>query len=442
MGALDQIVNIQISQQTAAVPQEGFGVPLIMGPSDRFSDIVRYYTDPADMLTDGFLTSDPEYVRCVEAFDQDLQPTQVGIGKYTAAVAQVETITPNVSSQAIQHYIITINGVPYDFTSDSSPTAAEVVAGLIALINADMNCPFTGVGTTTLVLTAKQAGNGGTFVLSSNLAGVTTTANHGIVTDIVALQAVSDIWYGLSICSVLAADLEQVAAYIETQLKIFIGVTGDAPVKDPSSTTDVGYILKGKAFKRTALIYSANPHSGLEASWLGGVLPTTPGSSTWKFKGARGVTPDKFSQGDRNALIGQPGTPGKNVNIFETVGGQNIFEEGFMCGGQFIDITVGIDWLKSTMQNNVFALLVQNEKIPYTDIGAAIIENAVRQTLKQGDDDTGSGLIDHTSIVVSAAPVLSQPTADRANRIYRGINWSCRLAGAFHFIVIKGVVTV
>jgi len=442
MGAIDQIVNIQISQQTAAVPQEGFGVPLIMGPSNRFSDLVRYYTDPADMLADGFLTSDPEYVKCVEAFEQDLQPTQVGIGKYSAAVAQVETITPDVSSQTVQVYSITINGVAYAFTSDSSPTAAEVVAGLIALINADANCAFAATGTTILVLTAKQAGAGGTFVLTSNLNGVQTTANHGIVTDIVALQAVSDIWYGLAICSALASDIEQVASYIETQLKIFIAVTGDAAVKNPSSTTDVGAILMGKSYKRTALVYTANPRSGLEASWLGGVLPTTPGSSTWKFKGAKGITTDKFSQSDRNALIGQPGVPGKNVNIFETVGGQNIFEEGFMCGGQFIDITVGIDWLKSTMQNNVFSLLVQNEKIPYTDIGAAIIENAVRQTLKQGDDDTGSGLIDHTSIVVSAAPVLSQPTADRANRIYRGINWSCRLAGAFHFIVIKGVVTV
>jgi hypothetical protein len=44
-----------------------------------------------------------------------------------------------------------------------------------------------------------------------------------------------------------------------------------------------------------------------------------------------------------------------------------------MVSGRYIDITVGIDWFTATLQTNVFALLVSNPKIPYTDQGAAVV---------------------------------------------------------------------
>lgn len=440
MSQLDQIVNINISQQTKAVPQKGFGIPVFMGSSNRFVDAIRYYTDTASMIADGFLISDPEYVRAAEAFEQELSPVQVGIGKYTAPVLQIDTLSFTAVNTHL--YTITINGVDYSYTSDGSATVSEIVAGLLAAVNADTNSPAVATGSTTLILTAKVAGSGfTTTTLDVNISIVHTQANHSIVNDIVTMQAASDIWYGLGISSNLAADIEQVAAYIETQKKIFLAVTGDAGVPTTSST-DVGSILKGKGYNRSGLIYSATPTTGLEGAWMGGVLPTTPGAATWKFKTAVGIGPDSFSQTQRNILIGLPGIPGKNVNIYENVGGVNIFEEGFMASGQFIDITIGLDWLESTMQTNVFTVLVNALKIPYTDIGASMIENAIRQTLKQGDDLTGTGLLDHNSFSVTVPPVLSVPQSDRANRILPDIKFSARLAGAFHFIQINGTVSV
>lgn len=439
--SLDQIVNITISQQTAAVPQAGFGIELIMGSSNRFVELVRYYTDPSAMLADGFLISDPEYVRAVEAFSQALQPEQVGVGKYTSPITQIDTITPTAVNTHI--YKVTIDGVDYSYTSDGSATISEIVIGLSALINADTSRHANASGSFTLILTGLNPGAGFTTSINAdvNLALVNTTANHSIVSDIVSLQNISDIWYGLSISSNLKSDIAQVAAYIETQLKIFLGVSQDADVPT-AATDDIGSVLKSKSYKRTGLIYSANGTNGLEAAWMGGVLPTVPGSATWKFKTAVGISPDKFNQTQRNILIGQPGIPGKNVNIFETVGGQNIFEEGFMAGGQFIDITIGIDWLHSTMQAAIFTQLVSSLKIPYTDIGASVIENVIRQVLKQADDRSGTGLIDSTSITVTIPKVLDEAQADRANRVFKNIKFSCRLAGAFHFIRINGLVTV
>lgn len=348
MGALDQIVDINITQLTRAVPQEGFGIPLIVGPNAPFSERIKYYADAADMLDDGFDVADPEYIYAQKAFSQSLRPDLVGIGRRT-----------HLSSA-------------------------------------------------------------------------------GIATDLVDIQNESDSWYGVTITDNDDATILAAAAQIETMKKILVVASSSSHIPTASSD-DVMTTLKGLDYKRTALIYTEDKTDGKEAAWLGGQLPQVPGSSTWKFKQLTGTTPDDFTSSQRVILIGTPGSNGKNANIYEIVGGVPITEEGWMAGGQFIDITVGLDWLESRMQTNIYAVLVNAPKIPYTDRGAAIIENEVRKTLLEG---AANGLIDGSSIEVTAEPVLDQNSNDRANRIYPGINFTCRLAGAFHYVVINGIVTV
>lgn len=446
--ALDQIVNIVITQDTTAVPQAGFGIPLIVGPKGfSNSDVIRYYTSPQEMLADGFTTSDIEYTYAVEAFEQALSPVQVGIGKRTPAMKQVDTLNVLVANNSTL-YSVSLDGVPYDYTSDGSATPAEIVTGLAALINADPAAPAVATDTGPLVLTAKAFGRG--FATVNNCPGtslVNTTANNGIATDLAAIlnDPNGNLWYGMALCSNQVSDIEQAAAFIETVKKIYIAASGDAAV-DTASTTDVASVLQGKGYKRTALWFSPGSYNlGGDAAWLGGQLPQTPGASTWKFKPMVGITPDFFTGNSRNRLIGAPGVSnGKGCNIYENVGGANITQNGIMVGGQFIDITVGIDWLESTMQTNIYALLVNAPKIPYTDKGVSIIENAVLQTLKQGSDDGGTGLLDSTSIVVTTIPVLDVPSNTRAQRILPSgsVKFSARLTGAFHNVIVNGLIAV
>lgn len=437
MGALDQIVNVSISQQTQAVPQISFSIPLIMGNSNRFVELIRYYTDPSGMLTDGFLVSDPEYVHALEAFEQELRPTQVGIGKYTSSVAQADHVTVNLVADSTL-YTMTVDGVVFTINSGIGATANSILLQLKAAIDAALGPYVVTVVTTTLTIAASVPGVAFTLTVSSDLTHTTFTANHSIASDIAALQLVSDLWYGLVIVSKATGDIEQVAAYIESQLKIFGAASSDAGILT-SSVTDVASVLKGKHYKRTWLLFSGTPATGPDAAWMGGQLPQVPGASTWKFKDLVGITPDVFTPTQRTNAIGTSTVPGKNANIYETVGGVPITEEGFMVGGQFIDITIGIDWLVSTMKTNVFSILVNVPKVPYTDQGVTLIENAIRQTLLQG---VVNGLIDGSSIVVTTPSVLSVPANTRAQRISPTITFQCRLAGAFHFVVIQGVVTV
>jgi len=348
MAAIDQIVQVQISQQTQAVPQAGFGIPLIIGTSNRIgSDYIRYYSSTAGMLTDGFLTSDPEYIYAQKAFSQALSPELVGIGKRTGGA--MATDLQNIINQ-------------------------------------------------------------------------------------------NNLWYGLVLTDNSDADILAAAAFIETVKKIMVVASSDAAIPT-NSGVDLASQLKGFGYKRSALMYSATQASlGMDAAWVGGLLPTVPGSVTWKFKQLVGISPDTFTDTARTYCIGVPGVPGKNVNIYETVGGVNITEEGTMAGGQFIDQTIGIDWLESTLQTNVFSNLVNLPKVPYTDQGVSVIEAAVRAALLEG---IKNDLIDGASPFTVTAPlVLDVPVNDRAERLLPDVKFSCRLAGALHFVQINGVVTV
>ena len=104
----------------------------------------------------------------------------------SSANVTITLVTANVPKGI---YTETINGTPYAFTSDGTPTAAEVVTGLTALINADGTCPSTASGTTTLILTGKVSGNSWTYSGSTNLTQADSTAFPVATTIVTALKS-------------------------------------------------------------------------------------------------------------------------------------------------------------------------------------------------------------------------------------------------------------
>ena len=71
----------------------------------------------------------------------------------------------------------------------------------------------------------------------------------------------------------------------------------------------------------------------------------------------------------------------KNANIYETIAGVNITREGTVAEPEFIDVIHGVDWLTARIQERVYAALVNQPKIPYTNAGIAAIESLVREQL-------------------------------------------------------------
>jgi hypothetical protein len=92
------------------------------------------------------------------------------------------------------------------------------------------------------------------------------------------------------------------------------------------------------------------------------------------------------------------------------------------------------------MQYDVYDVLVNNNKVPYTDAGVAMVESRIRSRLNIGVDV--GGLSSDPAPTVTVPRVSSETTANRANRTIPDIYFTATLAGAIHSVTINGTVSV
>lgn len=431
--SLQDIVNVTISKTGKQVTQIGFGTPLILGSSSSISpDRIRAYKSVAAVAAD-FSTSSAEYKAAVAALSQSPRPTTIKIGRRLSEVVQVTTITPNTSIQAVQQYIEAVNGVIYTYTSDSTPTAAEVTSGLVALINSGQTTVVAS-GVNTLTLTATVAGVSFSHFESANLTSVDTTGNHGVADDLNQIQAIDDDWYGIMLTSRADHDILECAQWTEAELKMYCACSADTNATLLSSITDAFSILAGKKYARTFALWSDDQQDFPDAAWLGAVLPLTPGSETWAFKSLAGITASKLSATQVNAL------KNKFANYYITVAGVDVTLDGKVCDNEYIDSIRFIDSFQAGLEEAIFSTLVNSAKIPYTDNGAAVIEADVRAQIRAGI--SAGGIAKDPEPTVTVPKAVDQTQANRAGRIFPGINFAWRLAGAIQEININGNVSV
>lgn len=432
--SLDNVVNITISRSAAAVSRQGFGTALILGVSASGwgTDRIRKYNAPSEMLDDGFTSGDMEYKEALRLYGQPVRPAQFKVGLRKPVATQVNTVTPDVTNQAIQDFKVTINGVTYSMTSSASPTASAVVTGLITAINAGTD-PITASGTTTLVLTSDVPGIGFSVVLTPNLSQVVTTPNVGIAIDLAQIKAIDDDWYALILCDRTPSSILEAASFIEGERKIFVAATSDAGVGIAGSS-DIASQLKLKGYNRTFLIFTADQASGPEGALLGNILPRVVGSYTAKFKTLVGITADVLSatQFSQAKL--------KNANVHTIVAGAGMLEEGVVSSGEFLDVIIGADWILVNMQADVFQALRDAPKIPYNNQGTATIQNVVSKRLQLAV--TAGILTEDPAYVVIAPLIADQDPADKATRTIGGMSFVAYLAGAVHAVRINGSVLV
>lgn len=293
----------------------------------------------------------------------------------------------------------------------------------------------TGASGTKVVVTTTDAGQIIEFESrSSTLSLKDQTTDPGIATDLTAIKAADDDWYGLLLDSNSQAELVAAAGWTESDgTKLLIGQTADTACLSSGSTTDVMAALQTAEYARTHCEY--HPDLGaqlLAAAHLGSRLPRDPGSYTWVFKQLRGVTSYELSDTEKSAVHT------KNGGTFTVVGGVAITEGGKVAEGEWIDVVTFIDWLQARMRERVYALLLVNEKVPYTDTGIGMV---AAEVLAQLNDGVGVG-----GLTADPAPVVTVPAvADiddsvRATRVLPDVEFSATLAGAIHAVTITGSV--
>jgi len=103
---LTEIINVTIDRQTTVVSQVGFGTALLMGDladvtagyPPGWATRVKEYTDPSELVTDGFVTNEAIYMAAVAYFSQDLKPEKLKVGYYDSAAAPAETATTGLAA--------------------------------------------------------------------------------------------------------------------------------------------------------------------------------------------------------------------------------------------------------------------------------------------------------------------------------------------------------
>lgn len=428
MSELDQIVNITISRESTAVATASFQIPLILATFTEFSERTRTYTD-IDAVGDDFSSSTLVYKIATKLLGQSTVgavPPSIIVGR-----RQVDEVilTPVVANNAV--YTVTINGVDYTFTSDGTATAAEITAGLDTAIGAPAGITVTD-NTGTLTVEVTTPGTAWSIKVSSNLTQANTTPTETYVDALEAVEQENNSWYGIVLDTHTPQVVEDISDAINARRKLFGTSTADT-VTPTTGTTDIAKILSDKTADRTYGVYLPTADTDFpEAAWMGAQLPYTPGSNDWDFKRATGVTVSTLTDTQRVNLRA------KNCNMYTTVAGVNIFQDGDTFGGSPIDEIVGIDWLYARLQEGVYFRLINSLKVPMTNAGLAIIENEIRSVLSQAESN---GLIDrgwtvNTPDVSSISPTL------RAQRIAGVFVFRARLAGSIRKVQINGFLSV
>lgn len=427
MAEIDNIIQITISRESAAVATASFNIPLILASFTNFSERARSYTD-MDAVGEDFNSTDKAYILAQKEFGQSAvgaTPPSVVIGR-----RQVDstTFTPVVSDAT--DYTVTVNGTPYTVTSGTAATATAIVTALKAAIGTPAGITLSGTATLTVAPTAP--GSAWSVSASNNLTAVNLASTETMADALDAISAVNSVWYAVVADTHVQAEVVALSDAVASRRKIF-GTSSQDPAVITTGTTDVAAVLSAKSASRTYGVYLPTADTEYpEAAWMGAQLPYTPGSNDWDFKRLSGVTVSSLSDTARVNLRA------KNMNMYTAVGGLNVMQDGNMFDGTPIDEIIGTDWLYARLQEQIYFRLVNTLKIPMTNPGLVIIENEIRSVLSQAE---ANGLIAR-GWTVTVPDVSEIPVTLRAARTAGVFQFRARLAGSIRKVIVNGFLSV
>ncbi len=438
MATLDDIVSVQIALQTTGVVRGDFGTPMIVAPLMTFPERVRVYTSynaaSEDDLPPSLLTA------LSDCFGQIPRPRQVKVGRRAVLKGVIEV----ADLIALATYSFTVNGESYSYTADEDPTAAEIVAGLAAVVLADTNELITATvaGDTLEVAWISEVGS---LELVSHLQwGLISplAAGTAVADDLDAILDEDNRWYGLVMVERIKQTQLDAAEWTEANDRLFITATSEAGVLVPSTTDDLISTLKNTRYFRTAVLYHTNAATEYpDAAWAGRVFTIRPGGETWALKQLASVTPSPLTSTQKQTVVSKGG------NTFEFYQEQiALTNPGKVAAGEWIDVIRFRDWLKDTIQVNMTQMMINRDKVPYTDAGIQLCVNNLRKSLQEGQnvggiapDELDASNTTVPGFVITYPRSVELAPSIKASRVL-ALGFTARLAGAIHVVEITGAL--
>ena len=406
----------------------------------------------------------------------DLMVVQINAGiTHTAVnlngVITITAVTGGVAGNAVvftdESTDTTMTGVALNPTGGQDAIPADdqdfIASELANAINAGITHTASAVaGVVTITARAGGiAGNNFVFGTTSEPAGVTSTIvqpsggadatiGESITDTLNAALAINSDFYAVALNSAYRDDVTQIEAgaqWAEGNERMLWNTTNDPATTDGTVTTDIASHLKGLALSRTVTVYSADSSYFPEIAAFS-ILATTDfrGTNTLKtlkFKEAAGI-PFENITGAQLAVLQD-----KNANVIHHTNGRNVFNDGATANSGWSDQVHGTDALAEEIRIRVYSQFVRtSSKIPYTEAGMASIKSEVEGALLQyvqngflagAIDEDGNALPAYT---ISSLPVSQVSTNQKAQRVAPTIEFTARLAGAVHEVLITGTLVL
>jgi len=266
-------------------------------------------------------------------------------------------------------------------------------------------------------------------------------------------------WYWIGIDAALrdTAQLDGLIAWVQAKNKLAIIDSNDVLHENVADTTNISARHKG-AVDRTATFYHTNA-----AEYAGFALAATLGTRnfdeadsayTAKFKKLLGVAPINKNSAAVQAItgftpaLGQSLVAGHMANTYVDIGGQFFVIEGStLTPNVFIDEIHATDWIIARTEEETLNILLNNDRIPYTDAGMETLASGARQVMRSAfragiianDLDANGNYSPAVQFIIPS--VFDVPASQRKARIAPEIQIIFRYAGAVHYTTINYQMT-
>lgn len=448
---LGLIVDVEVFVSPQAPPQPTFNIGLIVGtsaviPSVGANSRVRTYNALSQLLTDGFITSSPEYLAAQLYFGQSPSPQTLKVGRQD--LTSIATIQVHAAVEGTGYTVGDILGVTQGGASGGTVRVSTIggsgnVTGVVLVTDGSGYAVANGLATTGGTGTGAQV-------------DVLSIGETPLVA-LIACRAKDFTWWACMSTTAVKADHEAIAAYIQaaTPVGCYFFTTADADALS-GAAGNVFSFLKAANYNRVYGAYSTTqggiaPNNAYAAAADMGVsmgLNTGLANSyfTMKFKVLTGIIPEPLSP-SQIAVI-----EGNNGNLYLSyANAYTIVEQGVVANSQFFDEILNIDMLASAIQFNVMNELVSSPAVPQTDAGQTQLIHAVNQAC-QAAVDRGflAGGIWHGVQILKLLPgdpvpagflvqsplYATQSSSDRQARKAMPIYAAVLESGAVHSVII------
>ena len=427
---IDKIVNVLITRQSGAPSMASFNDVIIVDSFDvtGFGSSVRVqeYTSAKDMADAGFALDSYAYKCASKVFSQSPHISKVYVGWKNATETWTEALNA----------IVNYNNDWYGICASARAVADQKLVADFAEANKKLYFTVTGQDvditandTTGIMYYVSNSSLDRTSVFyhpDAKLTG-TTNVNHTVY----GLDGDSDYYDTAVDLDAMADDEARNAWKLAHKVTLPTGVT--PTLIDPQPVGILGGFEAYLYVTQETVNYTINPDDPcIEGALFGLMFTKDPGSATYALKTLGGVAAYDIPQSAVSEI------EKKNCNWYMKTAGIAITFNGKVGSGEYIDVIQGLDWLEAYIQNQVYAVLVNNDKIPYTDVGVQQIVSPLKVALNRGVNYE----IINEDYEVTYPAVADVSSTDRANRFLPDVKFEAQLSGAIHSTKIQGVVSV